>query len=602
MIVFLVVLFVFSIQAKVIYGREMAGFADWGVSLNSLFQTLLGEFDSDLLVLGGVNGVAFFYVFMIIVFYVLTNFFLAIIMGAYKKAEDDTRKSNSIFEDASHWLSERMRYIRGIIVHHDIRGEKMIPEAAMTAMTPTWLTALSEEDEDSVSVGTTMRDWKQEVYTKGSKDRHGNHSYIINTNRVNDLGITAALNHFESEHRLFFSRKRHEAEARSNKNGLQMPPLPAHGRILRHPALVSNRRFHQVMMGLKRRSDERNTLLNHFQKGVHLVEDGLKLLRVREDGSSGAQYSDPNDDTVAATSIGATTGRPAHGDVSTSLSHKMKKAGKKAAMAGTTLANGGLNKVREIGDVEVGRLIYHKHRKFGTVKTVDVVDKRISVLFEGETSPHNYDQTSLHQRKLTIVPFMSDGKTFNRDAVLAPKLNRELMKSRKKHDYDTGDLEGLLAWYHDEVAKDSADTLDDDDNEVDIAVKNTNDTVKRMMKHTNDTVKRLGKVEEALVAQEVMLTRLLQLCGSQEGQAQQQGEKGGKVDATNARLEKRAEVRRQKLDDDLQLIDGFMREDAGIPATAATAGLPPLPTAGNPLRSRSKSPISTSAGQAISEQ
>eukprot|EP01048_Picozoa_sp_COSAG05_P001340 COSAG05_NODE_45_length_25418_cov_92.923299_6_plen_600_part_00 len=599
MIVFVVVLFVFSIQAKVIYGREMAGFADWGVSLNSLFQTLLGEFDEDLLVLGGVDGVAFFYVYMIIVFYVLTNFFLAIVMGAYKKAEDDTRKSNSIFEDASQWLSESMRYIRGC-------GEKIIPEAAMTAMTPTWLTALSEKDEDSVSVGTTMRDWKQEVYTKGSKDRHGNHSYIINTNRVNDLGITAALNHFESEHRLLISRKRHEAEARSKKNGRQMPPLPAHGRILRRPALVSNRRFHQVMMGLKRRSDERNSLLDHFQKGVHLVEDGLKLLRVREDGSSGAQYSDPNDDTVAATSIGATTGRPAHGDVSTSLSHKMKKAGKKAAMAGTTLAkskrSSKLKQVREIRDVEVGRLIYHKHRKFGTVNTVDVVDKRISVLFEGETSPHNYDQTSLHQRKLTIVPFMPDGKTFNRDAVLAPKLNRELMKSRKQYEYDTGDLEGLLAWYHDEVAKDSADTLDDDDNEVDIAVKNTNDTVKKMMRHTNETVKRLGKVEEALVAQEVMLTRLLQLCGSQEGQAQQQGEKGGKVDATKARLEKRAEVRRQKLDDDLQLIDGFMREDADIPATAATAGLPPLPTAGNPLRSRSKSPISTSAGQAISEQ
>ena len=102
----------------------------------------------------------------------------------------------------------------------------------------------------------------------------------------------------------------------------------------------------------------------------------------------------------------------------------------------------------------------------------------------------------LSGRKLAIVPLKADGATHKRDAVFAPKDHGKLLslKSRTTYCNETKALNGLLAWYHDEVAKDSASTLDNDDDEVDSAVKDTQLKVERIIATVAQTSERLEKV------------------------------------------------------------------------------------------------------------
>ena len=67
--------FVMSSQATLIYGRDLEYVSGWLQSFNMLFLLSLGAFENDLLE-NGWMGIAFFYFFIILVFFVLVNFFL----------------------------------------------------------------------------------------------------------------------------------------------------------------------------------------------------------------------------------------------------------------------------------------------------------------------------------------------------------------------------------------------------------------------------------------------------------------------------------------------------------------------------------------------
>ena len=58
---------------------------------------------------------------------------------------------------------------------------------------------------------------------------------------------------------------------------------------------------------------------------------------------------------------------------------------------------------------------------------------------------------------------------------------------KSRHSYAQKDLTSLLAWYHDEVARDSAAVMDNDDSEVDQAVKETHIKVKHNI-NNNDNI------------------------------------------------------------------------------------------------------------------
>ena len=52
-------------------------------------------------------------------------------------------------------------------------------------------------------------------------------------------------------------------------------------------------------------------------------------------------------------------------------------------------------------DFVVGTQVHHPQREWGKVVEVDAT--HVSVLFEGETNAHQYDQTSVATGKLTLV-------------------------------------------------------------------------------------------------------------------------------------------------------------------------------------------------------
>lgn len=102
MLILVVLLFVMSIQAKLIYGRDLEYVSGWYESFQMLFLASLGEFEGDLLERGWM-GIVFFYVFIILVFFVLVNFFLAIVMEAYDLAKAEIDGTNTVFEDMRIW-------------------------------------------------------------------------------------------------------------------------------------------------------------------------------------------------------------------------------------------------------------------------------------------------------------------------------------------------------------------------------------------------------------------------------------------------------------------------------------------------------------------
>jgi hypothetical protein len=67
MIILMVLLFVMSIQAKLIYGRDLEYVSGWYLSFQMLFLASLGAFEGDLLEKGWM-GIVFFFVFIILVF------------------------------------------------------------------------------------------------------------------------------------------------------------------------------------------------------------------------------------------------------------------------------------------------------------------------------------------------------------------------------------------------------------------------------------------------------------------------------------------------------------------------------------------------------
>jgi hypothetical protein len=98
MVILCVLLFVLSIQAKLIFGRDLEYVSDWYGAMETIFLASLGVFEMALLEEGWM-GLVYFYTVMVMVFFILINFFLAIVMEAYDAAKDEIRGGNSIMKD-----------------------------------------------------------------------------------------------------------------------------------------------------------------------------------------------------------------------------------------------------------------------------------------------------------------------------------------------------------------------------------------------------------------------------------------------------------------------------------------------------------------------
>jgi hypothetical protein len=99
-IIFLAVLMLFMVQSKYIYGSTLEGFSENSRARNSLFQALLGAYNEQMIdqETFGSLGVSFFFVYMILNFLIMVNFFLAIVMEAYEDAKSETAMADGVVE------------------------------------------------------------------------------------------------------------------------------------------------------------------------------------------------------------------------------------------------------------------------------------------------------------------------------------------------------------------------------------------------------------------------------------------------------------------------------------------------------------------------
>ena len=104
----------------IIFGRNMRGYHTFAGAFNQLFLLLLGDFDyGEIEEAGGSSGVVFFYLFIMFSTFILLNFFLAIIMSSYDKANEilenmsETRKNTLVedFSGAFHNIQNEMRHV-----------------------------------------------------------------------------------------------------------------------------------------------------------------------------------------------------------------------------------------------------------------------------------------------------------------------------------------------------------------------------------------------------------------------------------------------------------------------------------------------------------
>lgn len=92
---FFIIFFGFSHAGFMIFGGDLFQFRSIGHSMGTLFRAMLGDFDyGDLQGANRFLGPAFFLLYMSLVFFVLTNMFLAIINDSYSEVKRETEEGN----------------------------------------------------------------------------------------------------------------------------------------------------------------------------------------------------------------------------------------------------------------------------------------------------------------------------------------------------------------------------------------------------------------------------------------------------------------------------------------------------------------------------
>mmetsp|Transcript_77564 Transcript_77564/g.214319 ORF Transcript_77564/g.214319 Transcript_77564/m.214319 type:complete len:751 (+) Transcript_77564:95-2347(+) len=107
LVVFLVVFMNFAIGAYFLFGHQLKEWSDPGLSINTSFRTLMGDFDfQEMFRIAPVSSVTWFWLFMLLIFLVMLNMLLAIILDTYSEVKDSIRDQSTLWEQAASIKSE----------------------------------------------------------------------------------------------------------------------------------------------------------------------------------------------------------------------------------------------------------------------------------------------------------------------------------------------------------------------------------------------------------------------------------------------------------------------------------------------------------------
>jgi hypothetical protein len=102
----------YATMAHVLFGPEIQGFATYNEAIASCFSMLTGNIDySDLNLVNRVLGPLFFYSFIILVFLILVNVFLAIITDAYGEVHEKSKSEYTIAQELLQFTESQLHKV-----------------------------------------------------------------------------------------------------------------------------------------------------------------------------------------------------------------------------------------------------------------------------------------------------------------------------------------------------------------------------------------------------------------------------------------------------------------------------------------------------------
>lgn len=119
LLVFVSIFFTFGLAGMALFGKSMVEFSTFGLSINTLYRTILGDFMWDeMAVVGNAPAGTFFWTFTIIVVVVMLNMLLSAVLEAYNEAKAQQGSAETLWsqgrESFSRWWGRRKKQRVGL--------------------------------------------------------------------------------------------------------------------------------------------------------------------------------------------------------------------------------------------------------------------------------------------------------------------------------------------------------------------------------------------------------------------------------------------------------------------------------------------------------
>lgn len=102
LIMFIIVFINFSLGGYLLFGAHLDAWNTPDRALNTSFQALMGDFDYEAMyAVSPVNTIIWFVLFMILVFLIIVNMFLAIIIDSYSKVKRNSTSAITLWEQVA---------------------------------------------------------------------------------------------------------------------------------------------------------------------------------------------------------------------------------------------------------------------------------------------------------------------------------------------------------------------------------------------------------------------------------------------------------------------------------------------------------------------
>lgn len=115
LIIFGLFFFNFLLGARLIFGHKLKEWASMLEAVNAGFRALMGDFDQKAIYnIAPIAGTCWFWLYMILIYLILMNVFIAIILDAYKSIQEDSRwAEGTIFQDMFYFGTQVWKTCRG---------------------------------------------------------------------------------------------------------------------------------------------------------------------------------------------------------------------------------------------------------------------------------------------------------------------------------------------------------------------------------------------------------------------------------------------------------------------------------------------------------